>query len=313
MENTLAITTMVGCKNRCSYCPQDKFINAYMKRSKITTMSFDTFKTCIDKLPPNSSINFSGFSEPWLNPKCGQMIVYAYEKGFGISVNTTIIGMELSDVDLINNIPFIHFIIHLPENKQITNIKVNNKYLSILEKLLNSDISVILKFHLDPLRSVDVHAEIKKYLIKTNRYESLIRSELKTRANNIKIEGKPFQENIQGEIIGCDLLHTNQLMPNGDVFICCMDWQLKYYLGNLLTSSYDSLFKSEAFLKILKGFKDDSSDILCRYCELCLPAPSRYKSFTKKAVQQIRKKVTSDRFIYVSYPKIKSFWQQLNG
>ncbi|RLD54044.1 MAG: hypothetical protein DRJ05_15390, partial [Bacteroidetes bacterium] len=96
-------------------------------------------------------------------------------------------------------------------------------------------------------------------------------------------EGKSTLERIKGKIKGCHLLYTNQLVPNGDVFICCMDWELKYNLGNLLHSDYDSLFQSNTLKEILKGFKDDNSDILCRYCELC----ERQESWLGKVIARV--------------------------
>lgn len=72
----MEITTRVGCKNMCVYCPQDKFIKAYKKRSDVVQMSLDTFKTCLDKIPHNIHIHFSGMAEPWLNPNCTDMILY---------------------------------------------------------------------------------------------------------------------------------------------------------------------------------------------------------------------------------------------
>jgi len=64
MDKIIAVSSVIGCKNFCNYCPQNKVIKAYSKRSKINVMSFETFKTCIDKLPKETIINFAGFSEP---------------------------------------------------------------------------------------------------------------------------------------------------------------------------------------------------------------------------------------------------------
>jgi hypothetical protein len=47
-----------------------------------------------------------------------------------------------------------------------------------------------------------------------------------------------------------------------------MDWSLQHILGNLLITDYDSLFKGEEYSKIVRGLEDDSSDILCRYCDI---------------------------------------------
>ena len=54
INRTLAVSTVIGCKNFCSYCPQDKVIKAYTKRSKIISMNLEIFKICISKLPPDT-------------------------------------------------------------------------------------------------------------------------------------------------------------------------------------------------------------------------------------------------------------------
>ena len=118
--------------------------------------------------------------------------------------------------------------------------------------------------------------------MEANIYNSIIKADLKTRAGSIEIEGKPFVKKIEGRIKCCYLLYANQLLPNGDVFICCMDWELKYYFGNLLKSNYASLFQSRTFKDILKGFKDNNSEILCRFCELCEKQDTLFERIKRK-------------------------------
>ena len=284
MNRILAVSTVIGCKNFCNYCPQDKVIKAYTKKSKMTNMSFETFKICINKLPQDNIINFAGFSEPCLNPDYVKMILYADERGHKIQLLTTIIGMELADIDQLEKIPFLRFLVHLPDNKNQTKITVNDGFVEIIDKLIKSKINVEWKFHQSPHGEEDVHPKLKPLLIENNIYDSRLKVGLKTRAGNVEIEGKPFVCKIKGRIKGCDLLYANQLLPNGDVFICCMDWELKYYLGNLLNSDYEGLFHSKTFNEILKGFKDNNSEILCRYCELC----QKDNTIVEKIVKRIR-------------------------
>jgi len=47
---------------------------------------------------------------------------------------------------------------------------------------------------------------------------------------------------------------NNVMMPNGDVYLCCMDYSLKHKLGNLLITHFDKLDRKPPFE-------------LCRYCE----------------------------------------------
>jgi len=49
----------------------------------------------------------------------------------------------------------------------------------------------------------------------------------------------------------------NVMLPNGDVYLCCMDWSLKHKLGNIFTTNFDNL-------KRKKQYK------LCQTCEKAL-------------------------------------------
>ncbi len=257
----------------CNYCPQNNVIKAYARGNKMKVMSFDTFKTCVDKLPAGTAINFAGFVEPCLNPEYTQMILYANQLGIKIQLLTTTVGMTLQDINLFEfeDVQFARFLVHLPDDKKQTSMKVNKQFIQVVRRLINSKINVEWKFHRTPLGNENLHPLLKIIFTEANLYETIIETELKTRAGNIEIQGKPFVTKIKGHISGCRLLYVNQLLPNGDVVICCQDWQLKYCLGNLLESDYESLFESQTYQDILKGFKDDNSEILCRYCELCQP------------------------------------------
>jgi biotin synthase-like enzyme len=48
--STMEITTVIGCKIRCAYCPQSKLMKKYAEKSNIYKMTFDTFKSCLDKI-----------------------------------------------------------------------------------------------------------------------------------------------------------------------------------------------------------------------------------------------------------------------
>ena len=66
------------------------------------------------------------------------------------------------------------------------------------------------------------------------------------------------------------LKHT-MLLPNGDMYLCCMDNSLQYKIGNLLSDSYESLYKGGAFKLIEKKLKNEKlGDVLCRHCEMAV-------------------------------------------
>ena len=110
----LEITTKIGCRVNCEYCPQAKLIREYHKRSEITLMSLDIFRTCIEKLPSTIDLHFSGMCEPWLNLECADMILHANERGHRILVSTTLAGLTVADIERIDSIDFKKFNVHLP-------------------------------------------------------------------------------------------------------------------------------------------------------------------------------------------------------
>ena len=47
----LEVTTTVGCKLDCTYCPQQKLISEYRKKCKpIWNLSLENFKQCLSKV-----------------------------------------------------------------------------------------------------------------------------------------------------------------------------------------------------------------------------------------------------------------------
>jgi hypothetical protein len=292
LKSSLAITTSVGCRNLCSYCPQQVFINSYRRESDIFKMSIDTFNKCIESVPINICLSFSGFSEPWLNPDCTAMILSAHQKGFKIRVNTTLIGMNITDIEKLKNIPFVKFVVHLPDNKQLTKIKTDESYLLVMDSLLKSKIQNLnWKFHQsgsDIKISPVVFEVLKKHKVKIHY------TGVNNRAGNVRTNLPYFTKNKESILQECQDFHHNILLPNGDVVLCHMDWSLKHKLGNLLTENYSSLFSGDSFQRIIKGLNNIDLDILCRNCEKDLKKRNIYE----KLIHHINRKFKGEQNLY---------------
>lgn len=290
------ITTKIGCPMACDYCPQDKLIKAYTKRSNILLMSFDVFKKCLDKIPLNVDIHFSGLCEPWLNPECTKMLLYAHRRGHTIKAGSTLVGMSSSDIDLLETVPIKTFVVHLPSNQGYEKIKIDENYLNLLNRISKSNIKVYYHIH-----GEGVHPKIKP-LIKNN----ITREEIHTRAGNIKIKNRPAPPRKKG-VIGCRRKgRYNILLPNGDVLLCCMDFGMQHLLGNLISSDYNSLFRGKEFLKIKKGLNDESIDILCRYCERYVYDLNLYTKIYYSYVYRLEKsRVLTEFHKFVRIPVLK--------
>jgi len=250
------ITTNIGCPVNCVYCLQELVMRSYGKTGGPLMMPFDTFKRCIDKIPQDVIISFAGMSEPWANPECTKMLLYAYDKGHKIEVSTTLTCESLEDLDRIKHIPFHLFRVHVPSNDPDERIRPDESYLGRIKKVLETDIGARFHYH-----GPELHESLRPFIADAERVLIASRS-----VNDVpKREGTAPIRRLFA--IACSLgLRFNELLPNGDVYLCCEDYGLKHKLGNLLEADYGDLFKSGEYFKVKRGLKDMSVDILCRNC-----------------------------------------------
>jgi radical SAM protein with 4Fe4S-binding SPASM domain len=255
----IEFTTVIGCRNMCKYCPQRDFLHSYKDRSKMV-MSLKDFKTCVDRTPKGTEISFSGFAEPFLNPKCIEMVEYAYKKGHPVSVYTTLVGASMDDIKRLGKIRFYDFVMHLPD-KEMT-IKINDEYLAKLKAVAKLDIRATHDKHACCFAEVD--KRVKDIIGKSMRVEDFVKPN--TRAGYIRASGIRKKGWIACRKCGGRLNH-NVVLPNGDVVMCCMDFGQRHVFGNLLRQSYKEVMDSPERKRVLAGMSDERQDILCRTCE----------------------------------------------
>ena len=184
-------------------------------------MSLETFKTCVDKVPSNAEIAFSGFAEPFLNPRCMDMIEYAYENNHPVSLYTTLVGASLEDVKRLGRINFYDFVLHMPDKDM--NIEVNDEYLGKIRAVVALNIFAINKKAAVCFSGMD--KRIKAIIGTSMKLNETARPN--TRAGYIK------KNNIlKTGLITCkrcgSALKQSVILPNGNVVLCCMDFGQKH-------------------------------------------------------------------------------------
>ncbi len=187
------------------------------------------------------------------------MILHAYQKNHPIEIFTTLEGLTLNSIKTILHIPFNSFTVHLPSIEGKECIKTDDAYFQLLN-FVNDNIPSRSYVHIGKT----LRPEIQTWLPKD---EKLIYYPPNTRANNLTVSEKKTFIRKWGELYCERALHHNIVLPNGDVFLCCMDYGLEHRLGNLLEMNYEDLFKGSEMTRIQKGLKDQKTEILCRYCE----------------------------------------------
>lgn len=262
---TLEFTTSIprkGCVVDCLFCPQRLLTTKYNGRPMLP---LDDFKRIVEKLPQEIIVCFAGFTEPWLNPQCTEMLRFASEKGHRLSVFTTGIGMKLDDVEAMTEFVFTNirnggFVLHLPDSNRVANHPITPNYIRVVEKFgeLRNIISNFRIMAMGPIHESVSHV-FPDALVPTmwSRagnlfHEAILKPEL---ANNTSF--KSVYHGNEEMTCGCDEeLYHNVVLPNGDVSLCCMDYGLDQILGNILEQSYESIVP-----------QPEQCFDLCRKCE----------------------------------------------
>lgn len=254
------LTLKIGCPLDCHYCPQKMLITEYTRRygKENLQMRFEDFETILSRLIPGAGIAFTGMSEPFMNPDCAKMIRMAADKGFKITLATTLVGMKLEDFELIKDIPFDNFILHIPDQENNSKFRFSAEYKKVLDRVLESGIVTRYSCH------GTVHSEVADKLNK----EISINSSMMNRAGNLDHEDLATCER-KGRII-CNSLPgwVPEVLPNGTVLLCCQDYGMKHILGNLIQQTWREIVCGEEYIRIEEGMREDDDTILCRKCVL---------------------------------------------
>lgn len=274
----LEITTRIGCKMNCVYCPQKLLTTNYFKVNPFrrAVLSLEDFKKCLEKIPVGTRIDFSGMAEPWLNEQCTDMVCYAADEGFPIAIYTTLVGMSLKDFERIKDLDFDEFVLHVPDDKSNANIQITEEYLSLLYQVTGHK-----KKGLPLVTGYSCHAGIHPDIVETIPKNSKLITELISRAGNVEndyVESK----HSTGEIvcINCGTgMNHNVLLPDGTIVLCCMDYALEHVLGNLLEKSYEEILDSPEAKRIQKEMQKDEVDILCRNCTNARSVQELYEDY----------------------------------
>jgi hypothetical protein len=251
--SSFEITTQIGCSVQCKkYCPQELIVSRYKGERHL---SLETFKKFISTVPTDVNIHFAGFCEPFLNPECPDMILWAHEKGHKIVIASTLVGLKSGDADRIMGIPFDRFILHLPDIYGNARIPITPEYLDVLGKIL-SNVSNISYMNM----GADFVSNNRENVARgcaTKRHTGRISCHLLNRAS------------------------TNyQIVPNGDVFLCCMTATLSGRIGSIYKNTYEELKDPKQFSEMVLKLETDPESI----CHMCSWSYPRWHNGIKKVV-----------------------------
>jgi radical SAM protein with 4Fe4S-binding SPASM domain len=244
-QPALEITGKIGCSNWCKCCPQLKLISTYSDSKK--TLSLEDFKIILNHVPKNVMILFSGFCEIFLNQHAIDLILYSIDSGYPTCLYTTLIGSNEDDYKKLSKRQLVDCVIHAPDDKYFV-----YNYSKWKEKYS------LFKQYRIPHKLMALGP--------TNVVGTTIHNP-HSRAGNLNDINSNY---VKGKI-GCSVsnlqkLDNNIVLPNGDVYLCCMDYSLENKLGNLLEERWEDIHSNINYQWIVKLMNEENSDIICRKC-----------------------------------------------
>jgi len=275
---SLEITTMIGCPLMCNYCPQDSLRDAY--GDDVKYMSLDDFKTVIDKVPLNVRLDFSGQAEPWVNPDCTDMVEYALEKGFRLAIFTTLYNWDETTVHrmgqlLLNYASQIEiFKIHFPDEKgNMRGWKPSAEWEYAYIGMRTIVQSAGIYYEAMTMSDDGVHPAIRHLPGVGVSHSWTIAAHDRAGTldtDNVKEQPIKFSPKHQHPVKCSKTDHYNQgvLLPNGEVLLCCMDYDKKHVMGNLLEHDYQNLYTNPEMIKLkkLNALSYYTNESLCKGC-----------------------------------------------
>ena len=276
---TLEISTVSRCTLQCTYCPQDKLEAAYRGTHRL---SLHDFWCVLEKVPKHVRIDFSGFVEPWLNPKCTSMLEYTLLNGYSVGVYTTLQGM--TDPKYVTQVLASYadqvevVCLHLPDaSGNMPGFHPNRAWRRAYDEFMKlNDSGVIKRFE-----TMTMHAE--------GRVSDVVPFDNLTKFVGVDRAGSLDRRSVAGQPIEDPVLHfgpttcgftpfydQNVMLPNCDVVLCCEDYSLRHPIGNLLRDEWHQLDRG----RIHEANMRMHGSTICKRC-------SRATSYTQKDGNQM--------------------------
>ncbi len=264
----LEITPIIGCTVNCKFCPQSLLLNTYFAqdRKRKRVLMLDEYKSILEKLPEDTLIEFAGFVEPFLNEDAVDMMEYTQERGYEMTLFTTLVGLTKEKLSRVLKLSFSNVVLHTPDVNNYAHIPVTSEYLELLDTIINAHNTDGSPF----ITSANCQSEPHPAILEETRGRLKIWCELTDRAGALDKNAENLAHAHKIGKISCsraDNLNHNVLLPDGSVVLCCNDFGMKHILGNLLTDDYRTIIHSEAMRQVKRGMKMEmESEIICRKC-----------------------------------------------
>ena len=237
-DSIIEITTNVlkgGCPIHCDkYCPQELIVAHYKGPEYL---SLEDHNRYVDCMPSYQCLSYCGFSEPFINQKCIDMIEYSDQTGHPVEICSTLVGMNEDQARRLIKIPIAHFLLHHPDYYHNAKIPLTPRYWRVKE-IIETGIEYLRDIRMSGCFTT-VHVEdMARHPEKMYRFKSRRTCNFMDKLNYV-------------------------MMPNGDLYYCCMTRSLSDKVGNMNETPYTELAAKHHDMGVRLG-KDPNS--ICHIC-----------------------------------------------
>jgi len=250
------------CNAACIMCPHSKL-------KKMGTMDMKLYKKIIDNCArlDIKLITLSFFGEPFLDKKIIEKIKYAKEKGMNVGFysNASLLTEKLAKDVVEAKLDNITISFDGATKKTYERIRKNLKFEATKKNILNLiNIKKKLNKKSPKINLVLVELEENKkeigdfYREWEEKVDSINIINMRNWANDIQKEGtkESFHFNKKIKRKPCALIWLKMIVDwNGDVVLCCDDWNHSTILGNLKKQTIEEIWKGDKLKKIREAHK----------------------------------------------------------
>lgn len=286
---TISIDPCNLCNFRCGFCAAQASDKELSFKKQMMSMSL--LKKIVDDLEKMGEklkiLRFAADGEPMLNPDLANMILYAKEKAIAeyieIVTNGSRLNPEVNEQIVNCGVDRIRISIEAIDAEGYWNIahyKMNySMFVKNIEDLYNKSRG---KCHIY-IKIVDAAVETKEKQEQFYKIYGNICDQISI--DNVIPLWADFQEmkskfDIKGEGLHGQKLQKVDVCPypfyscvihsNGDVAVCCADWERKYIIGNVENEDFRNIWHSDKLKRLwiqhLEGRRNENE--LCARCLL---------------------------------------------
>lgn len=258
------------CNLNCSFCSKDNRL-----KKEFSLQEFDIILKKIRQYTNTIYLHVKG--EPLLHSKLIEILELTEKYNYKVKITTngTLLKSKLNILQKFTNIKQINVSLHCENN-------LVNYFTDVFNTcdILAKDIPIVYRiwlldnYKLDKLSTIIVDNLISHYKLDKSFINKVIKEKnIKIKDNIYLDKDNEFKwpDNIQDSILDKGTcLGTRShiaILVNGDIVPCCLDSKGILKLGNIFEDELEDVLKSELFLKLNQGFKDNK--LTCNLCKNC--------------------------------------------